>query len=87
MKVAPYMVISDVLLDEVPPGHPFLLVKENDDSTWSPFYGGIIENFDYVEGFEYYIKVRKMNIKNPPYCGSPYRYVLMEVINKFKSEK
>ena len=43
---------------------------------------GRIEGFDYVEGYEYELKVLKSLIKNPPADGHIDRYKLLEVISK-----
>lgn len=41
-----------------------------------------IEGFEYVEGFKYKIKVRIINIDNPPADGNTERYELVEIISK-----
>ena len=59
------------------------LVKVGDDKDWSLFYSPI-EGFNYENGYEYVIKVKKEKIDNPPADGSSIKYTLVKVISKKK---
>ncbi|MGA0555308.1 DUF4377 domain-containing protein [Larkinella sp. VNQ87] len=61
-----------------------LLIKEGDATNWAYFYQQI-EGFEYTAGFEYKLRVRRENVKNPPADGSSARYVLVEVLEKNKT--
>jgi len=43
-----------------------------------------IEGFEYVEGFRYKIRVRIVELDNPPADGYTERYELLEVVLKEK---
>ena len=58
-----------------------MLVKSAGDETWSFFYGNI-EGFDYEPGYEYVLKVRKEEVKNPPQDASSVKYVLVRIVSK-----
>jgi hypothetical protein len=60
-----------------------LLVKENDDDEWQLMYQNI-ENFEYEEGFEYKLEVKREEIPNPPADHSSIKYILIRVISKTK---
>lgn len=60
------------------------LTQEDSDvgsSDWSYLYDKI-EGFDYEKGYIYDLKVRKINIENPPADGSTIKYVLVNVRSK-----
>lgn len=50
-------------------------------SNWEPmnFYG--IENFEYVKGYEYNLRVQRTTLANPPADGSMYKYKLLEILS------
>ncbi|MDR0229182.1 MAG: DUF4377 domain-containing protein [Flavobacteriaceae bacterium] len=62
-----------------------LMVKEGKTSDWSFMYQGI-EGFDFQEGFEYVIEVKRTKIANPPADGSSIRYTLVKIISKTAKE-
>jgi len=45
---------------------------------------GRIEGFNYVEGYQYALKVQKTTISNPPADGYTEKYKLLEVISTTK---
>lgn len=66
--------------------HLVYLVQENEDiggEEWSFFYDEI-EGFDYELGYVYDLKVRKVEIENPPMDGSSIKYILVNVRSKEK---
>lgn len=66
--------------------HLVYLVQENEDiggEEWSFFYDEI-EGFDYELGYIYDLKVRKVEVENPPMDGSSIRYILVNVRSKEK---
>lgn len=60
-----------------------LQVKENKEDPWTLFYQGI-DGFEYEEGYEYVVKVKRTNIENPPADASSIKYTLEEVVSKEK---
>lgn len=60
-----------------------LLVKQAEEAEWELMYQGI-EGFDYHEGFEYKVEVRREEVPNPPADASSFRYVLVKEISKVK---
>ncbi|MDR2885157.1 MAG: DUF4377 domain-containing protein [Rikenellaceae bacterium] len=60
---------------------PSYYVKESTDGPWEYFYDGI-EGFTYVAGFEYCLRVKVYEVKDPPADGSSLRYVCDKVISK-----
>ena len=59
------------------------LIKEEGQSDWENFYD-TIEDFTYIEGFEYVLKVKEIEVQNPPADGSLIRVVLVKEISKVK---
>ena len=60
-----------------------MLVKEGDAQNWTLFYSNI-DGFDYEEGYEYVLKVKKLNVENPPADRSSIKYTLIKVVSKTK---
>lgn len=58
-----------------------LQVKKPQDEKWSLFYQNI-ENFDYVEGYTYVLRVRVDTVKNPPADASKLKYRLRKVLHR-----
>ena len=58
-----------------------LLVKESPAQEWQLFYDHI-ERFTYEPGFNYRIRVRRIEVDNPPADASSYRYLLIRIIEK-----
>ncbi|GGJ51198.1 hypothetical protein GCM10008938_41520 [Deinococcus roseus] len=58
-----------------------LQVRSPDKKDWEFFYSGI-EGFNYEEGFNYKIRIRTEDVKNPPADASSKRYILVEVLEK-----
>jgi heat shock protein HslJ len=61
-----------------------LLVKENPDDTYAPFFDQI-EGFEYQEGYEYELVVKTESVENPPADASSIKWTLVEVVNKTMS--
>lgn len=57
-------------------------IRENINSEWTVIHINGIEGFVYEKGFEYYLKVEKIHIANPPMDASDIKYKLIEVISK-----
>jgi hypothetical protein len=55
-------------------------IKETNSSEWQTLPS--IESFDFVEGYEYLVKLRKTYLANPPQDGSSIIYKLDETISK-----
>ena len=49
-----------------------MFVKEGDVQEWNLFYSRI-EGFEYEEGYEYVLKVKKTTLENPPADSSSIR--------------
>ncbi|TBW29381.1 DUF4377 domain-containing protein [Gramella sp. KN1008] len=67
--------------------HLVYLVQESEEiggGKWSFFYDEI-EGFDYELGYIYDLKVRKVEIENPPLDGSAVKYILVNVRSKEKA--
>lgn len=58
-------------------------VKEKESDSWGNFYGNI-EGFSYEPGYEYVIKVKVEDVKNPPADGSSKKYTLLSQVSKTK---
>ena len=72
-----------------PPGNSTDLVKVMEctiEGTEEILYlsRNAIEGFEYVEGFRYKIRVRIVELDNPPADGYTERYELLEVVSKEK---
>lgn len=66
--------------------HLVYLIQEGDNigtGDWSYLYDGV-EGFDYEPEYIYDLKVRKINIDNPPADGSSLKYILVNVSSKEK---
>ncbi|MGH1337489.1 MAG: DUF4377 domain-containing protein [Aureispira sp.] len=61
-----------------------LQVREVSSQNWEYLYGNI-KAFDYQEGYEYKIKVKVKELKNPPQDASALVYTLVEVLSKEKT--
>lgn len=81
--VAAKPVKARVLLSNVDTDHMNVL-EEGSSIGWRPMHMGQIEGFDYEEGFEYVLTVRKYNIANPPADGSSVGYALIKIKSKVK---
>lgn len=55
-------------------------IKETNSSEWTTLSS--IERFDFVEGYEYQVKLQKTYLANPPQDGSNITYKLDEIISK-----
>lgn len=64
-----------------------MLVKEEKEEKWKMFLLGTIQGFQYEEGYEYVLKVKKTTLANPPMDGGSIRYELISVESKTKKEK
>ena len=60
-----------------------MMVKEEEDAPWELMYQEI-EGFNYEEGYEYKIEVKRVDIPNPPADSPSFRYVLVTEISKEK---
>ncbi len=60
-----------------------LQVRESPDQDWTLMYGRI-KGFDYEEGFAYELRVKIMNVDNPPADGSSRRYELVKIVSQEK---
>jgi heat shock protein HslJ len=63
-----------------------LQYKEKPNESWKFLYQSI-EGLNYEEGYLYELKVKLVNVKNPPADGSSLRYVLKKIISKEKDNK
>lgn len=57
--------------------------KEEGSDEWLNMYGGI-EGFNYEEGYEYVIEVKREKVENPPADASSIKYILVKEISKTK---
>lgn len=55
-------------------------IKETNSSEWTTL--SEIERFDYVEDYEYQVKLQKTYLANPPQDGSSIIYKLDEIVSK-----
>lgn len=60
-----------------------LQVKFKSSTEWQNFYAPI-EGFNFEPGYEYLIKIKTIDVKNPPADCSTKRYVLKRIIKKTK---
>lgn len=63
-----------------------MLIKEKLADEWQNFYGNIV-GFTYEEGYQYLLRVKVSEVKNPPADGSKYKYTLDQIVEKKKFEK
>lgn len=62
-------------------------VKEENSSEWKLFDPRNLKGFDYEEGYEYVIKVKKTRVQNPAQDDGPeYTYQFIEVVSKEKKD-
>jgi hypothetical protein len=76
LHVAPYTVPCNGM----GPQH-CMLTRRSPTAEWTYFYDGI-EGFAYEPGFDWTLRVRTREIRNPPADGSSIEYRLLEVIEK-----
>lgn len=57
------------------------LIRKNLDENWISHFDEII-GLDYEPGFNYKIKVKKEDIKNPPVDASAFRLTVVEILEK-----
>ena len=72
-------------------GKPLLLgeymqVKEGKSNTWESWHPLAIQGFEYEEGHEYVLKIKKTTLVNPPADGSSILYTLLSVISDEKKK-
>lgn len=58
-----------------------LQIKKPQDEKWSLFYQ-TIENFNYVEGYTYILRLRVDTVKNPPADASNLKYRLRQILHR-----
>ena len=58
-----------------------MLVRENPNSDWKNFYDHI-DGFEFQNGYEYKLKIKITEIKNPPADASSLKYSLLEILEK-----
>jgi len=61
-----------------------LQVKETEDGEWTLFYSSI-QGFEYEEGYNYKLEVRREDVPNPPADAPSVRYILVKEISKTKA--
>lgn len=88
MNVSPELVWIGVR----PPGHytDSVEVMEcviEDTNEILYLHQNAIEGFEYIAGFQYKIRVKIINLENPPADGYTQRYELLEIISKDKKHK
>lgn len=79
------LLVMDVASQTVPCAGSFpqqcLVVRQRPDTAWTYFYDPI-EDFTFVSGFEYTLRVAMRQIRNPPADGSSVAFRLVEVLRK-----
>lgn len=60
-------------------------MREHPDTVWTAFYDPI-EGFNFESGFNYTIRVRVREIRNPPQDGSSLAYHLLNILKKVPAE-
>jgi glyoxylase-like metal-dependent hydrolase (beta-lactamase superfamily II) len=58
-----------------------MLVRENPNTDWKSFYEQI-NGFEFQNGYEYKLKIKVTEIKNPPADASSLKYSLVEILEK-----
>lgn len=81
--VAPKLELSGTLPDTGVQVKVMVANKENTDQLYY-LYIGRIEGFEYIEGYEYKLKVLITKIPNPPMDGHLEAFKLLEIISKVK---
>ncbi len=61
-----------------------LQVKRPQDEKWTLFYG-VIENFQYIAGYTYVVRVAVDTVKNPPSDSSSKKYRLKKILSREKT--
>ena len=61
-----------------------LQVRETEDGEWTLFYTSI-QGFEYEEGYNYKLEVRREDVPNPPADAPSIRYILVKEISKTKA--
>ncbi len=61
-----------------------LQIKNPQDERWTLFHQNI-ENFNYVEGYTYVLRVKVETVKNPPADASNLKYRLRKILNREKT--
>ncbi|MDM1044810.1 DUF4377 domain-containing protein [Myroides sp. 1354] len=61
-----------------------LQVKETEDGEWTLLYSSI-QGFEYEEGYNYKLEVRREDVPNPPADAPSVRYILVKEISKTKA--
>lgn len=61
-----------------------LQIKRPQEEKWSLFYQPI-ENFNYIEGYTYIVRVRTNQVKNPPADVSNVKYRLQKILYREKT--
>jgi heat shock protein HslJ len=61
-----------------------LQIKLPQDEKWTLFYG-VIENFQYIAGYTYVVRVAVDTVKNPPADGSSKKYRLKKILSREKT--
>ncbi len=85
MEISPELVWDGVR----PPGNPEASVqvmecKILDTGEILHISTSKIEGFDYIEGYRYKLKVRIIELENPPADGYSEKYELLEILDKEK---
>ena len=62
-----------------------LLIKRSGNESWELWYSGI-QGFTHEKGYEYVVKIRKEEVKNPPADASSVKYVLKRIVSKTKKD-
>jgi heat shock protein HslJ len=60
-----------------------LQVKYSNSKDWENFYG-TIEGFNYQEGYQYQLRIRRTKLANVPADASSYKYKLVRIVKKTK---
>lgn len=61
---------------------PSMKIKEEGWEDWQPEPFSGIEDFEYIRGYEYVLKVEKTHIAEPPMDAPSIRYRLVEIISQ-----
>ncbi len=78
------LTVKDVRKDCIGVGsQKCLQVKYSNSKDWENFYS-TIEGFNYQEGYQYQLKVRRTRLKDVPADASSYKYSLVKIVKKTK---
>lgn len=61
--------------------HRCMLIKSAENDPWL-FFNGNIKRFDYEPGYEYVLRVKAREVKEPPQDGSSVEYRLVKVVSR-----